>query len=429
MSPDRNFHFFIDYKMQRKERIGIIGAGIQGVCTALFLKKKGFEVTLFDRDEPGNAASYGNAGHFSPYASLQLNRTDILSDVPSMLLSSRGPLALKWNYIPKMLPWFARFIFNCSKKKMMHTAKYMHQILDLSLDAYDELFQEIDLDGLVVSNGIIYVWENKGLKSRELEINIRNELGIDQQILKPKEIHDLEPNIKPFYHGGVFYKTAKHAKNPKKILIKLFDIFLQKGGKFLKLNVKDLNFDEKKPVLRSESQRFIFDKLVIACGAFSKKLTDKLHERIPLDTERGYHIHFKNHENLVSRPVVWSDRGFGITPMEQGLRVVGTVEFGGLKNPLSKSRIKNLILNAKDMLKGIPNDQDHQDEWLGFRPSLPDFLPVIGPSKNYENVYYTFGHHHLGWTLGAISGKIISKLIANENTNLQLDPYSSLRFN
>ncbi len=103
--------------MQRKDRIGIIGAGIQGVCTALFLQKKGFDVTLFDRDEPGNAASYGNAGHFSPYASLQLNRIDILSDVPSMLLSSRGPLALKWNYMPKMFPWFARFIFNCSKKK------------------------------------------------------------------------------------------------------------------------------------------------------------------------------------------------------------------------------------------------------------------------------------------------------------------------
>ena len=108
--------------MQRKERIAIIGAGIQGVCTALFLIKKGFNVTLFDRDEPGNAASYGNAGHFSPYASLQLNRTDILSDVPKMLLSSRGPLALKWNYVPKMIPWFTKFIFNSSKAKMMHTA-------------------------------------------------------------------------------------------------------------------------------------------------------------------------------------------------------------------------------------------------------------------------------------------------------------------
>tara|TARA_Y100001970_G_scaffold273684_1_gene372246 strand:- start:995 stop:1342 length:348 start_codon:yes stop_codon:yes gene_type:complete len=103
--------------MEKKERIAIIGAGIQGICSALFLQNKGYNVTLFDRDEPGNAASYGNAGHFSPYASLQLNRTDILSDVPAMLLSSRGPLALKWNYIPKMIPWFTRFIFNSSKKK------------------------------------------------------------------------------------------------------------------------------------------------------------------------------------------------------------------------------------------------------------------------------------------------------------------------
>ena len=428
MSRDSYFFNLIDWNMQRKERVAIIGAGIQGVCTALFLQKKGFNVTLFDRDEPGNAASYGNAGHFSPYASLQLNRTDVLSDVPSMLLSSRGPLALKWNYVPKMLPWFTKFIFNTTKSKMMHTAKYMHQILNLSLNAFDELFEDVDLDGLVVNNGIIYVWEKKGLKSRDLEINIRKELGIDQQILTPKEIHDLEPNIKKFYHGGVLYKNARHARNPKKILIKLFEKFIINGGKFLKLNINYLDFDDKKPVLRSDAQRFLYDKLIIACGAFSKRLTDQLHEKIPLDTERGYHVHFKNHEKLLSRPVVWSDRGFGVTPMEQGLRVVGTVEFGGLNNPLSKSRVKNLILNAKDMIDGISKDEDHEDEWLGFRPTLPDFLPVIGPSKNYENVYYSFGHHHLGWTLGAISGKIISKMIANEKTNLDLQPYSSVRF-
>ena len=211
----------------------------------------------------------------------------------------------------------------------------------------------------------------------------------------------------------------------KKILIKLFENFTLKGGKFLKVNINDLDFDEKKPVLRSESQRFIFDKLIIACGAFSKKLTDQLHEKIPLDTERGYHVHFKNYEKLLSRPVVWSDRGFGITPMEQGLRVVGTVEFGGLENPLSKSRIKNLINNANFMLDNLPK---HEDEWLGFRPTLPDFLPVMGPSKNYKNVFYCFGHHHLGWTLGPISGKIVSGMIAQENTNLNLDPYSSKRF-
>ena len=412
--------------MSEKLNVGIVGAGIQGISNALFLQKKGFEVTIFDRDEPGSpAASYGNAGHFSPYASLSLNRTDVLADVPAMLLSSTGPLALKWNYVPKMLPWFFKFILNTSKNKMMHTAKNMHQILDLALPAYDELFDEIKLDGLVENKGILYIWNDKDLKSRELEIRVRDELGVKQQLVNKDEIRDLEPNIKPFYDGGVYYDYARHARNPRKILVKLFQNFLDKGGKFLKLNIQNVDFDGEKPVLRSEAQRFIFDKLVIACGAFSKRLTDKLHENIPLDTERGYHVHFKDCDHLISRPVVYADRGFGMTPMEQGLRVVGTVEFGGLQNPLSKSRIKNLILNAKDMLDGLP---EHKDEWLGFRPSLPDFLPVLGPSKNYKNVFYSFGHHHLGWTLGAISGKLVSQLIANENTNLDLEPYRSVRF-
>ena len=412
-----------------KSEVAIIGAGIQGVCNALFLQKKGIDVTLFDKDEPGCAASYGNAGHFSPYASLQLNRSDVLSDVPAMLLSSRGPLALKWNYFVKMIPWFSKYIMSCSEKKMMHTAKYMHQILDISLDAYDELFADINLDGLVEKKGIMYVWEKKGIKSRKIEIDIREKLGVKQKILNPKEVHDLEPNLKPFYDGGVFYEYARHARNPKKIIEKLFADFLKKGGKFKKTNINNINFKDQKPILITENKKLLFDKVVIACGAFSKKLTDKLDEKIPLDTERGYHIHFKNYSNLLSRPVVWADRGFGITPMDQGLRVVGTVEFGGLENPLSKSRIKNLILIAKDMLNGLPENEDHEDEWLGFRPTLPDFLPVIGKSKNYNNVYYSFGHHHLGWTLGAISGKIVSKMIIGEKTNLDLTPYSSSRFN
>ena len=407
-------------------KIGVIGAGIQGVCNALFLQKKGCQVTLFDKDEPGNpSASYGNAGHFSPYASVPLNRPDVLTDIPAMLLSSSGPLALKWNYVPKMIPWFLKFMLNCSKKRMMHTAKNMHQILDVALPAYDELFDEMDINDLIEKKGIMYIWNDQNLASRELEIKIRNELGVEQQLLTLKEIHDLEPNIKPFYHGGVFYSYARHTRNPKKILLKLFDLFIKKGGKFLKINIQDLNFDDEKPILKSEGQQFFFDKIVIACGAFSKKLTDKLDEKIPLDTERGYHIHFRGCDHLLSRPVVFANRGFGITPMEQGLRVVGTVEFGGLNNPLSKSRIKNLVKNAQYMLDGLP---EHEDEWLGFRPSLPDFLPIIGPSKNYKNVFYSFGHNHLGWTLGAISGKIISKMIANENTNLNLKPYSSLRF-
>ncbi len=410
-----------------KSSVGVIGAGIQGVCISLSLIKKGFDVTLFDRVQPGDqTASYGNAGHFSPYASVPINRPDVLVDVPAMLMSSTGPLALKWNYVPKMIPWFIKFIKNCSKKNMMHTAKYMHQILDLALPAYDELFENIDLSGLVENKGIIYFWTNKDLKSRELEFNIRKNLGVKQQLLTPHEIHDLEPNIRKIYHGGIFYSHARHARNPKKILLKLFESFIKKGGKFEKQNVEIINFSSSdKPSIKTNLKTFNFDKAVIACGAFSKKLTDKVNEKIPLDTERGYHVHFKGHDHLLSRPVIFLNRGFGITPMEQGLRAVGTVEFGGLDNPPTKKRITNLVNNAKYL---FPDLKEHEDEWLGFRPTLPDFLPVMGPSKNHKNLFYSFGHHHLGWTLGAISGKIISGMIAEEKTNLDLFPYSSQRF-
>ena len=172
--------------VKQKSSVGVIGAGIQGVCISLCLIKKGFKVTLFDQDDPGkSSASYGNAGHFSPYASVPINRPDILVDVPSMLLSSTGPLALRWNYAARMIPWFLKFIKNCSKKNMMHTAKYMHQILDIALPAYDELFEDIDISGLVENKCIIYFWTKKDLKSRELEINIRKQLGVKQQLLTP----------------------------------------------------------------------------------------------------------------------------------------------------------------------------------------------------------------------------------------------------
>ena len=409
---------------------GIVGSGIQGVCTGLQLIKKGIPVTIFDRNDPMSsnfkAASYGNAGHFSPYAVLQFNRPDVLFDVPKMLLSSYGPLALKWNYVPKMIPWFINYLKNFNKKSMLHTAKYMHQILSLSNDAYEEIFKEIDTTNLVEKKGIIYIWTNKNLKSRELEIKVRNDLGIEQKLLTQSEILKLEPNLKPVFDAGVIYESAMHARDPHGILKKIFELFLKKGGKFIQEDIKSLEQkNQNQTVIKSENSEYIFEKSVIASGAFSKIFTDQLGEKIPLDTERGYHVHFKGMDKLISRPVIFLDRGFGMTPMNQGLRAVGTVELGGLKNPPSKKRIDYIIRCAKELL---PQLKEHDDEWLGFRPTLPDFLPILGPSLKNKNIIYAFGHHHLGWTLGAITGKIISGIAAGEKTNLDLSPYSSSRF-
>ena len=411
--------------------VGIIGSGIQGACTGLQLIKKGIPVTIFDRQDPLSQdfkpASYGNAGHFSPYAVLQLNRPDILFDVPKMLFSSYGPLALKWNYVPKMLKWFFYYLKNCNKKSMMHTAKNMHQILSLSNDAYEEIFQEIDTNGLVEKKGIIYIWTNKNLKSRNLEIKVRDELGIKQKLLSQKEVLELEPNLNPVFDAGIIYESAMHARDPHGILKQIFKLFLNRGGKFIQTNIKSIEQSKTdETIIRSENEEYKFEKSVVASGAFSKQFTDQLGEKIPLDTERGYHVHFKGQERLISRPVIFLDRGFGMTPMNQGLRAVGTVELGGTENPLSKKRIEYVIRCAKELL---PQLGAHEDEWLGFRPTLPDFLPILGPSLKNKNIIYAFGHQHLGWTLGAITGKIVSGMVAGEKTNLDLSPYSSKRFN
>jgi glycine/D-amino acid oxidase-like deaminating enzyme len=406
---------------------GIVGAGIQGICIGLQLLKKNIPVTIFDKQDPAKMASYGNAGHFSPYAVLQFNRPDILVNIPKMLFSSYGPLALKWNYIPKMLPWIFNFVKNCNTKSMLHTAKYMHQILDLSLDAYDELFKEIDTAGLVERKGILYAWTDENLKSRKLEMKVRADLGVKQTAVSKAEISDLEPNLQPIFDSGVLFDYAWHARDPYQISKRLFDLYIKKGGKFIKENVTEIKqINQQETSIKTEYKEYTFEKSVIACGAFSKKLTDQLGENIPLDTERGYHVHFKGMDHLLSRAVINLDRGFGLTPMNQGMRAVGTVELGGLNNPPSKKRIDYIIRCAKELL---PELDKHEDEWLGFRPTLPDFLPVLGPSLKNKNIIYAFGHHHLGWTLGAITGKVVSGIVAEENTNLNLVPYNSSRFN
>ena len=384
-------------KNYKCKSVGIVGSGIQGVCIGLQLIKKGIPVTLFDRHDPLSKefkpASYGNAGHFSPYAVLQLNRPDILVDVPKMLLSSYGPLALKWNYVPKMFKWFFHYLKNCNTKSMLHTAKHMHQILSLSNDAYEEIFQEININGLVEKKGIIYVWTNKNIKSRKLEIKVRDDLGIKQKLLTQKQVLDLEPNLNPVFDGGVIYENAMHARDPHGILKEIFKLFIKKGGKFIQTSIRGLEQKSvNQTVIKSENEEYKFEKTVIASGAFSKSFTDQLGENIPLDTERGYHVHFKGKDNLISRPVIFLDRGFGMTPMNQGLRAVGTVELGGLKNPKSKKRVEYVINCAKELL---PQLGSHEDEWLGFRPTLPDFLPILGPSLKNKNIIYAFVHQHL----------------------------------
>ena len=405
----------------KNNNVKIIGSGIIGVCSAYFLQKQGAQVTLIDQTEPGSGASYGNAGSFSYYSVLGLNTPDIFFNIPSYLLSSNSPLSIKLNYIFKLMPWMMKFLSNCTNDKMLHTAKNMKIILEQSISSYEEIFSDIDVSNLYEKKGVLYLWGKNNLKSYEQGVTIRNQLGVQQKILSKNEIKALEPNINPIYEKGVLYESAMCAKNPKKILQKIFDKFLELGGTFINDEIKEI----KDQSILGKKDHYEYDKLIISAGAFSKKMTDQLGENIPLETERGYHVHFKNCEHLVSRGVCFADSGLYLTPMEQGLRAAGTVELGGLDNPPSQKRIEYVIHQAKLLINNLP---EPYDSWMGFRPTLPDFLPVIGKSKHYENISYAFGHNHLGWTLGAITGKLMRDLVLDKKNNYDISAFSPLRF-
>ena len=403
------------------KKISILGSGIIGLCSGYHLLKKGYEVTFYDRDEPGNGASYGNAGSFSDYGAVPLNQPSVIKSLPKYLFSSFSPLSIKFNYLHKILPWAFQFLKNCNQRSMRNTAEKMNDLLVFSIAEYKKIFKDIGAEDLVEQKGALYIY-GRDSKEKVNESNLlREALKIKQHLLTKYEVHDLEPNLNPIYEGGIYFPNSLHARNPKKISDKIFFKCLEMGATF----VKDEILTIQKNKIASKNKEYNFDHLLITAGAFSKKFTDQLGEIIPLETERGYHVHFKDSDAILKRPVCSLDNWIYLTPMEQGLRAAGTVELGGLQNPPSPKRIQYVTQEAKKMLSNLP---DPCDSWMGFRPTLPDFIPVIGESKHYENIFYAFGHHHLGWTLGAITGSIIAKLISKDGVNLNFSKYRSTRF-
>jgi len=403
------------------KKISILGSGIIGLCSGYHLLKKGYEVTFYDRDEPGSGASYGNAGSFSDYGAVPLNQPSFIKNLPKYLFSSFSPLSIKFNYLLKILPWAFQFLKNCNQKSMRNTAEKMNDLLVFSIVEYEKIFKDIGTEDLVEQKGALYIY-GRDNKKRVNESNLlREELKIKQHLLTKHEVHDLEPNLNPIYEGGIYFPNSLHARNPKKISDKIFSKCLEMGATFIKDEILTI----QKNKIKSKNKDYNFEHLLITAGAFSRKFTDQLGETIPLETERGYHVHFKNSDTILERPVCSLDTGIYLTPMEQGLRAAGTVEFGGLQNPPSPKRIQYVTQEAKKLISHLP---DPYDSWMGFRPCLPDFVPVIGESKHYTNIFYAFGHHHLGWTLAAITGSVISKIISKESINLNFSKYSSSRF-
>ena len=409
-----------------KPHIAVVGAGIVGICSAYFLNKSGFKVTLIDRNDPGTMTSYGHACTFADYACVPVNSPELFKEIPSMLLKSDGPLAVDFFHVIKNLSWAYKFLQNCTTNKVEHISSSLSNLLNSASVSYDEIFSDVNVSNYIKNEEALYLYQNVNefLEAKETNI-IREKNGVQIRILSKKDILEMEPNLAPVFYNGQLFVGSRHTTNPQEISNKIFESFINNGGIFHKKSVKNIFPDDEGVKLYYEEATHKFDKVVVCAGAWSKVLTKTFGDNFPLDTERGYHVLFNNY-NLINRPIGWSQSGFYLVQLEEGLRAAGTVEIGGLKKPENKKRTKMIEMQARKLL---PQLKEVKSTWLGFRPTLPDSLPVIGQSAKYKNIIYGFGHQHIGWTLGAVTGKVINSLCNDRVPNINIEPFSPKRFN
>ena len=407
--------------------IAVIGAGIIGICSAYFLQKSGFKVTLVDHNKPGSMTSYGHACTFADYACIPVNSPTIFKDLPSLLLNQNGPLAVDFKYILKNLPWALSFLKNCRKNKVEYIASSLANFLSHSRLSYDQLFEEVDVSQYINNNETLYLYKTeKEFQAAKYSIDLRKKNNVKIKKLNAAEIHEIEPNIAQVYFCGLIFEGSRHTINPIKVSEKIFETFLQNGGSYINKKITLINNTVNGVTITSENNTFDFDKIIISAGSWSRELALMIGDKFPLDTERGYHVLFENEKKLISRPVGWSQSGFYLIQIEEGIRAAGTVEIAGLQKNPNPKRLK-MIENESRKL--IPTLGKVKSTWLGFRPTLPDSLPVIGQSTKNKNVFYAFGHQHIGWTLGAVTGKAITELVNNRNPNFDLSSFNPNRFN
>ena len=408
---------------EERKRIAVVGAGIVGISCGLFLQDDGHEVTLVDPKEPGKGTSFGNAGVVSASSILPIATPGTLKKVPAMLLDRNSPLSLRWSYLPRMLPWLLRFILASRWPRVERHARSTRALVERAGQAHDIVIQRCGAGDLVKSGGWL-----KLAKSREafdaatgLERQFLERYEVEHEVLDGDAIRALEPAVSGEVTDALHLPLNRRVTSPLSYSQRLARAFFECGGKHLQAEVLGLDLLSG-TFLLTQGKRHPFDLIVIAAGAHSKNLAAEAGHRVPLDTERGYHVMLPGLAAELTRPLQAIEAGFVMAPMEDGLRITSGVELAGLAAPPDYSRVRRLVPLAQTYVNGL--DADIRSEWLGFRPSLPDGLPVIGNSRHHPQVLFAFGHQHIGLTLGPLTGRIIADLVAGRDPGIDLAPYA-----
>ncbi|MFM0629786.1 NAD(P)/FAD-dependent oxidoreductase [Paraburkholderia xenovorans] len=406
--------------------IAIIGAGFIGLASAAALMRDGHRVTLFDPAGVGQGASFGNAGTFAHYACIPVNNPSVFRDLPRFLLSNQSPFRLRWGYLPHLAPWLVRFMMSSLPRRYETSAGALAALLDCAQDGYAPLLANAELARFVRPRECLYLYSNAAsFDAARPALDLRQKLAVAFDVLDGAGIRALEPGLAPIFERGVLFSNSWHFSDPQGFLQTLYEQLAAHGLKLERSTVDAVQPGADGASLSVGGVARRFDHVVVATGARSAHFARQCGDPVPLDTERGYHVRFPGAQHLVSRPVGWAERGFYMTPMSDGLRVAGTVELAGFGDTRNRSLLDLLTFSSK---RALPALETPDSNWLGFRPTLPDGVPVLARSHASERVIYAFGHQHLGLTLAGVSGRIVADLIARRAPPLDLAPYAATRF-
>lgn len=409
-------------------KIAIVGAGIVGVATAHALLDDGHEVLILDREGPAFGPSRGNAGWMAHTDILPIASPKNLRNVPKFLTDPLGPLAIRPAYLPKLLPWLIRFLLAARPQAFERSVQGIGALQQRALPAWLALAGTAGVTSLIHRRGGLYAFTDKGAFDEAAHLASRQaEFGIRVDMIGPQELHQLEPALQDRFIGAAFHPDTAHISDPLELTLALFEAALARGARFEKAEVTNISLGERPALIGPDGWQRVVDRAVIAAGAWSKPLAAAMGDKVPLDTERGYNVSFPGITGVTSRPIGFEGHGFVVTPLDSGLRIGGAVEFGGFDAPPNHGRTRALYEKASGFVDGLPAFDSGQ-LWMGFRPSLPDSLPVIGPASRNPNVFYAFGHGHYGMTQSAVTGTLIADLVAGRTPPIPLDLFSPTRF-
>lgn len=401
----------------------MVGAGIIGACCAFSLQSAGFDVLLLEKDEPGQAASYGNSGSIGLSSTPPLGVPGMLRDVPRMLLDPRHALVIRWKRLLPSLPWFLKFARTLKPQRVEAIAQARATLLAGAGSAYDDLLATIGRPELIYGSGLIFAYESAAsFTGARYGIELRRRTGIEVQELGGDVLRELEPAISAKATHGVFLPNVRTVTNPLRLTQAIIAAFVQAGGKVCREEVRGFERDgDRIGAVRTDRGRHGCDLAIIAAGAWSRQLVRMLGDSVPLEAERGYHIMIDEARMTPAIPVVSGDHNVSITTMDDGLRMTTMAEFAAIDAPADHDRAMRIFRAASGLIRDL--EIKVASRWVGSRPSTPDSLPVIGRSPKAPNVLYAFGHGHLGVTFGAVTGNLTTQLALGAKPNLDISPY------